>query len=297
MNILVTGGLGFIGYNLIKELHKNSSNIIYSLDNNFTSSNLNKIESNTINYIYGNTKDISTLFKNIKVDYVFHLGEYSRITTSFEDIDYVYEFNSVGTYNVAKFCKDRKIKLIYAASSSKYGDEDNENLSPYAWYKAKNVELIKNFGRWFGMRYSISYFYNAYGEHQILRGKYSAVIGRFIGQYLDGKELTIIGDGLQKRDFTNVSDIVKGLLILMNDTNTDGKEYQFGTGRSYTILEIAKAFNHPYKFVEVKVGERLDGKLYDDKTTKEIGWYPEHDVIEYIKQFILNYKLNERTFD
>ena len=284
MNILVTGGLGFVGYNLIRELHKNTSNIIYSLDNNFTSAERNRIDLYRINYVYGNTKDISILFKNIEIDIVYHLGEYSRITTSFDDINYVHEFNSIGTYNVIKFCSDRSIKLIYAASSSRYGEEDNENLSPYAWYKAKNVELIKNFSKWFGLRYSISYFYNAYGDHQIIRGKYSAVIGRFIGQYLNNENLTIVGSGLQKRDFTDVSDIVRGLVLLINAG--DGKEFQFGTGKSYTILEIAKAFDHPYEFVKLKVGERFEGKLIECESTKEIGWYAEHDVIEYIKNFV-----------
>lgn len=152
--------------------------------------------------------------------------------------------------------------------------------------KAKNVELIKNLSKWFGLNYSIAYFYNVYGNRQISNGKYSAVIGRFIDQYLKGEDLTVVYPGTQRRDFTNVIDIVKGLIKLIDDGDRD--EFQFGTGKNYSILEIAEAFEHKYKIVSERVGERFEGKaIYDDAVGK-IDWHPDTDVIDYIKNFIKN---------
>lgn len=284
MNILVTGGLGFIGSNLISELSKNKDNIIYSLDNNFTSENKNKVFSKNIEYIFGDTREIDRIFADINIDLVYHLGEYSRIVSSFEDIEIVKEFNANGTFRVVKFCADKNIKLIYAASSSKFGDAENQHLSPYAWFKAKNVELIKNFSRWFGLRYSIAYFFNVYGDNQIYEGKYSAVIGRFMQQYLNGEDLTVVYPGDQKRDFTHVSDIVRGLIKLIECG--DNEEFQFGTGDNYTILELAKAFDHPYIIIPERRGERFEGKAMKDESTRKIEWEAEIDVIDYIKRFV-----------
>jgi UDP-glucose 4-epimerase len=287
-HILVTGGLGFIGSNLIEELSKDDDNFIYSLDNNFTANTCNRVYRDNVEYIYSDTRDISRTMRHRYVNVVFHLGEYSRIVPSFDDIDEIHDFNVKGTFSVLRFCTDRNIKLIYAASSSKFGDVNNQYLSPYAWIKAKNVELIKNFSDWFGLRFSIAYFYNVYGDRQIMSGKYSAVIGRFMDQYMKGEKLTVVYPGTQRRDFTNVRDIVKGLSLLIDDG--DGEEFQFGTGKNYSIVEIAEAFDSEYDIIPERVGERFEGRATKNDTTNSIGWRVEIDVIDYIKEFVKNHK-------
>jgi UDP-glucose 4-epimerase len=281
--VLVTGGLGFVGHNLIKVL-VDVVDYVYCIDNNFTSIASNKIDRSNVEYIYGDTRDIFRLMKDKRVDIVYHLGEYSRITTSFEDIDLVHDFNTEGTFKVLRFCQDREAKLIYAASSSKFGDIDNQHLSPYAWMKAKNVELIKNFSRWFGLNYSIAYFFNVYGSGQILKGKYSAVIGRFMDQFSRGEKLTVVYPGTQRRDFTNVEDIVEGLIMLLYKGDRD--EFQFGTGESYSIIDIAEAFNCEYAIVPERKGERFAGRALEDDSIKRLGWAAKNNVIDYIKNFI-----------
>lgn len=289
INVLVTGGLGFIGSNLIEKLIESIDDIhVYSLDNNFISNNDNKILSHRVEYLYGNTSDVDMIMKNRKVDLVYHLAEYSRIVPSFEDIDIVYKFNSIGTFKMLRFCVDRNCKIIYAASSSKFGDDNNQHLSPYAWFKAKNTELVKNFGDWYGLDYSISYFYNVYGNRQILEGKYSAVIGRFMNQFLKNEKITVVSPGNQSRDFTCVDDIIEGLLLLMNKGSK--KEFQFGTGKSYSLIDIAEAFGHPYEIVEERRGERFSGKATRDSSVDEIGWKAKIDVIDYIKRFVKTHR-------
>jgi len=155
--------------------------------------------------------------------------------------------------------------------------------------KAKNVELIKNFSNWFGLKYSIAYFYNVYGDHQIMSGKYSAVIGRFMTQYLNNKPLTVVSPGTQRRDFTYVGDIVEGLIKLIDDG--DGKEFQFGTGRNYSIIDIAKAFDCDFEIIGERKGERFSGVADTDNSTKEIGWSAKTDVIEYIREFVKYHKI------
>ena len=250
MKILVTGGLGFIGANLIERLLQDQNNYIYCIDNNFTGDINNKLDSKRVEYLYGDTRDIQRIMGTKLVEVVYHLAEYSRI--------------------------------VYAASSSKFGHEGNQHLSPYAWFKAKNVELVKNYGKWFDLNYSIAYFYNVYGPRQIMSGKYSAVIGRFLNQLENGQPLTVVQPGTQKRDFTHVEDIVDGLILLTKKGN--GKEFQFGTGENYTMLEIASAFKHAYTMVPERQGERFEGKADVDETAASIGWKAKHNVIMYIRE-------------
>jgi len=207
--ILVSGGAGFIGSHLIEELIKNPNNKIISLDNYFTGSEKNHISG--VEYIKGETKDIEDLIKE-KIDVIFHLGEYSRVMTSFEDIDLVWKLNVLGTFKVLEFCKKNKIRLVYAGSSTKFGEfndgGEGENKSPYAYFKSTNTNLVNNYGEWFGLDYAITYFYNVFGEREIGEGKYATLIAIFTRKYKNGEVLSINAPGTQKRAFTYVKDIV-----------------------------------------------------------------------------------------
>ena len=207
MNILITGGAGFVGTALIKKLLKKykSCNII-SIDNYSAGSKENHVSSKRVIYLERNTADLSIPIPELhdfNPDVVFHFGEYSRIVTSFDNINLCWDYNMQGSKAVLDYCLEKKCKLIYSASSSKFGnDGKDENLSPYAWMKSKVVELIKNYSEWFGLRYDITYFYNAYGPGQIRTGDYATVIGIFEDQYSKGEPLTVVSPGEQSRDFT-----------------------------------------------------------------------------------------------
>jgi UDP-glucose 4-epimerase len=280
---LVTGGLGFVGIHLIRDLVFKGFDVV-CLDNKFTSQTDTIDDLQNVRYVYADTSEIDRVMSKIDVDIVFHLGEYSRIATSFDDIDLVYRLNCEGTYRVCRFCVDRGVKLIYAASSSKFGDPLNQHLSPYAWYKAKNVELIKNFASWFGLDYSIAYFYNVFGDGQICRGRYATVIGIFIDQWLRNEPLTVVYPGYQRRDFTHVSDIVSGIVALVDRGSCS--EFQFGTGTNYSLIEIARAFEHPYVFIPARQGERNSSLADEGGSIESIGWKTTIDVLDYIKHFI-----------
>ena len=214
--ILVTGGAGFIGSNLIAYLIKNTAYKIISLDNYFTGSKKNHITNNRIKYIRGENFNINKILEKYKkqIKVIFHFGEFSRIYQSFLQVEKCLNYNLSGSYQVINFAAKNKIKIIYSASSSVIGNNGkDQNLSPYAWTKAKNIELIKNFNYWFKLNYEIVYFYNVYGPGQILNSRMSAVIGIFETQYKKRKSLTVVKPGSQKRDFTHIDDIVRGCYL------------------------------------------------------------------------------------
>lgn len=286
--VLVTGGAGFIGSNLIEKLNSIDPNLhIVSIDNYFTGLKENHITSANINYLEGYTKNISEIWKKIGLsppNFVFHLGEYSRIPQSFGDFDKVWEFNIDGTKEVVKFCGDNSSKIVYAGSSSKFGNSgEDENLSPYAWMKSKNTELIKNYKKWFKLDYVITYFYNVYGLRQIKEGKYATVIGKFEEQYKNKKPLTVVGKGEQTRDFTHISDIIEGIIICAQKGEND--EFQLGRGQELTILEVAKMFNTEIDFVAERKGERQRG-CSDSNKARQLGWEPKLNLSDYIADFI-----------
>jgi len=279
MKILVTGGAGFIGRSLIRELAKDPKNSIVCLDNYFTGVP-DQVEG--VEYINGSTNNIDNYLLE-KPDVVYHLGEYSRIATSFEDIDKVWELNCHGTYKVIQYCRENKCKLIYAASSSKFGnDGQDENLSPYAWIKAKNVELIKNFGEWFGLEYAIAYFYNVYGPGQITKGKYATVIGIFLEQYKQGQPITVVSPGTQKRYFTHIDDAVAGLEMIGKHGN--GDNYCLCDEKScHSIHEVAKMFSDDIEFIEQQKGNRVDPVVSSRKCNDELGWSTTKSLVKYVK--------------
>ena len=279
MKVLVTGGAGFIGSSLLRELSLNKNLQLFSLDNYFTGTKKNHVKG--VTYITGSTCDIK---KHIKFspDIIYHFGEYSRVSTSFEDLNKVWEYNILGTKRVVEFCLENKSKLIYSASSTKFGDSgDNRNASPYAFYKYYNTEMIKRYHEWFELKYSTCYFYNVYGAGQISEGKYATVIGIFENQNKLGKPLTIVSPGTQHRDFTHISDIVDGLKILMNP-KISGDGYCFGTGKSYSINEVASMFGGTVTYLPVRLGERKNTTI-DLTKSKKIGWKSKIDLKEYIK--------------
>ena len=287
--IIVTGGEGFIGSNLINKLNAKLKNLkIISIDNNLSKQS-NRIKANKTNeivYIKGHTKQIKTLLKKEKnIDTIFHFGEFSRIVKSFEHSEKCFSSNHSGTLEVIKFCSNNNIRIIYSASSSKFGNKGrDENLSPYSWTKSKNIELIKNYAKWFNLDYEIVYFYNVYGPGQIRNGHMAAVIGIFESCYLEGKPLTVIKPGTQKRDFTHVDDIINGVMLAWKK-RLNG-EFMLGTNKNSRVIEIAKLFDHPIEYIEKKPGERLASTIPDLNSQKRLGYKAKIKIEDYIKTFV-----------
>jgi UDP-glucose 4-epimerase len=284
----VTGGAGFVGANLIKSLLSDfPSAAIVSLDNYFTGVPENHVNDPRVTYIDGSTVDIAKIWAERGLagpEIVFHLGEYSRIVQSFDDHDLTWEFNLLGTKEVVKFASANGSKLIYAGSSSKFGnDGQDENLNPYAWTKAKNIEYIKNYANWYGLDHAITYFYNVYGPGQITNGRYATVIGIFEDKYLKGEPLPVVSPGTQTRDFTHVDDIVRGIVLVAQKGSGDG--YLLGTGRQWQLVEVAKLFGTAYELVPALRGERVRGQADNTKATS-LGWHPEHHLDDYVAAFL-----------
>tara|TARA_R110000751_G_scaffold137065_1_gene240182 strand:+ start:323 stop:1156 length:834 start_codon:yes stop_codon:yes gene_type:complete len=273
MKILVTGGAGYVGSNLIKHLKENTNATITSLDNYFTGQEANHIKG--VEYIQDCTWKINELPKQ---DIVYHFGEYSRVVPSFKDVEYLMTSNLWGTSRVLEQCKKWNAKLIYSASSSKFGG--NENLSPYSWVKAKMVELIKNYSEWYGLKYEVCYFYNVYGKNHISDGDYATVIGIFEKQYKEGKALTIVGDGKQSRQFTHIDDIVNALdKVRMKDSN---KEWHLGSDVEYKIIDVARMFTDNIKFIPERKGERYKATTIQNDTKKVLNWKIKNNLEDYI---------------
>jgi len=271
--ILVIGGCGFIGSHLVDQLNKKNNVIV--LDNEYSG---NYKYSKTL-YINDKSENINKHFKNIKIDLVYHFGEFSRINQSFINTKDCLDFNIKGTYEVIKFCTDRKIKLIYSASSAIQGNK--QNLSPYAYSKYHNLNLIKNYSEWFGLKYNILYFFNVYGPRQITSGAMATVIGIFEKQYKNKKSLTVVKPGTQRRNFTHVDDIIKGILESSNKTN---KEIMIGNKKSYSIIEVAKLFKSNITYIKKQKGERFkSGKIINT-----LSFEPKINLVDYINSFLSN---------
>lgn len=273
MKILVTGGAGYVGSNLIKNLKKHTNATITSLDNYFTGQEANHIKG--VKYIQDCTWKINELPKQ---DIVYHFGEYSRVVPSFKDVEYLMMSNLWGTSRVLEQCKKWNAKLIYSASSSKFGG--NENLSPYSWVKAKMVELIKNYSEWYGLKYEVCYFYNVYGKNHITEGNYATVIGIFEKQYKEGKALTVVGDGKQSRQFTHIDDIVNALgKVRMKDSN---KEWYLSSDEEYKIIDVAKMFTDNIEFIPERKGERYKATTIQNDTKEDLNWKIKNNLKDYI---------------
>ena len=266
-NILITGGAGFVGSHLAKRLLQNR-NKVFVLDNYFTGSKTNHHKG--VIYKNDQTKNIFKLFKNISLDFIYHLGEYSRVEQSYEDIDIVMEYNINSFYEILRLTKFHNAKLIYSGSSTKFSKDYDVVESPYSLSKKINTQLLVKYAQWFNIKYAITYFYNVYGSNEIAKGKYSTVIAKFLYLKRKGvKYLPVTKPGTQKRRFTHVDDIINGLLLV--GKQGEGDDYGIGSDKSYTILDIVDIFNMNYKLTPLKKGNRLDAHLKTSKT-KKLGW-------------------------
>ena len=283
MKILVIGGAGFIGSNLIKELIKNENNIIISLDNYSSGSIKNHIKN--VNYIHANTWDILNInikyFKDFEPDIIYHFGEFSRIHQSFDNINKTYKSNTLGTQQVLEYAIKHKSKLIYSGSSAIFGEEENKNLSPYAFTKFNNIQLIHNYKKWFGLDFCICYFFNVYGEGQIKKGDYATVIGVFEDQYVNKVPFTVVKPGTQTRYFTHVDDIVKGIILVTEKGSGDG--YMLGSKEALSINEIFKMFDTQFVYIDERKGERSTPILNSNKEAK-LGWKADKKLEDYISE-------------
>ena len=278
--ILVTGGAGFIGSHLCEYLHKNGFNVV-SLDNYFTGSVSNHIKG--VKYLEGSTKDINSLIQ-FTPKIVYHLGEYSRVEQSFHDIDLIYELNIQGTQQVLEFVRKKKCKLVYAGSSTKFGDGGlSRNTSPYAYSKAINTELVVNYGSWYDISYAITYFYNVYGPREISSGKYATLIGLYKEKFKKNQKLTVVSPGTQERNFTHVADIINGLILI--GEQGQGDNFGIGSNESFSVLSVAEMFGGNIEMVPNNPGNRMKSDVITDKT-KELGWAPTHKLENYINEII-----------
>ena len=277
--ILVTGGAGFIGSNLCERLAKDDQSEVYSLDNYFTGSVANHVEN--VTYIKGDTKDIASLVK-FSPDMVYHLGEYSRVEQSFDDIQKVWHFNKEGTFAVLEFVRKTGCKILYAGSSTKFGDGGlGRSASPYAWTKASNTELVKNYGAWFNVPYAITYFYNVYGPREIQTGKYATLIALLKEKMKNDEPLTIVSPGTQKRNFTHIDDIIDGLVLV--GENGYGDEFGIGSDEAFSILEVAKMYGGKIQMLPERRGNRMSAEVMTEKT-KALGWSSNKKLADYIKE-------------
>lgn len=279
MNILVTGGAGAIGSNLIEKLlelgHK-----VTSWDNYSVGKSKNHVEGAKYSKIDTRNSDIA--FKD-QFDLVYHLGEYSKVVPSFDEINKAWDYNIKGSYELIKMCSDYDVPIVYAGSSTRLS-YPGELHSPYAFFKSTVAKLIQGFADWYGLKYNICYFYNVYGPKTDLWDReWQSVINIFIEQKKEGLPLTITGDGTQKRDFTHVNDIVDGLVLA--GENICNQEFQLGTGVEYSILELANLFDHHFEFIPARPGDRPRGLADIEFTHKTLGYSPKYNLKDYINDY------------
>ena len=292
--IVITGGAGFVGSNLIEHLLVKTNKKIISIDNYSSGSKKNHINNKRVSYIKGNTKQISKiLFKKKKLIHsIFHFGEFARIFQSFKEFDRCYDSNTLGTKSVFKFCLDNNIKLIYSATSASLGNSgDDKNLSPYAFTKSKNLELLENLKKWFNLRFEVIYFYNVYGPRQIKTGDMATVIGIFENQFEKNKPLTVVKPGNQTRRFTHISDTINVCYEAWKKNKC--AHYSISHKKFYSILDVAKMFKTKISFLKPRKGERYASALTKfSNNNKIIRRYGKINLQDYISSFIkgLNYE-------
>ena len=287
--ILVTGGAGFVGSNLIEFLLKNSKYKIISLDNYSSGFKKNHIKNSRVKYISGDTKNIEKLIKNPKnINSIFHFGEFARIYQSFIKMNECLNSNSIGTNAVFNFCLKNKIKLIYSATSATLGNQGNDkNLSPYAFTKSKNLELLENLKKWFGFKYEVIYFYNVYGPKQISKGSMSTVIGIFENAFRNKKPLPVVKPGTQSRRFTHINDTIEICYLAWKKNLC--RHYSISNKKVFSIIDVAKMFKTKIKFLKKRPGERYASALTNmNLSNKVYKHFGEISLKNYIENFTEN---------
>ena len=288
--IVITGGAGFVGTNLIKLLLKKTKYNLISLDNYSSGTKSNHIKDKRVIYLIGHTRDISKILKSYtnKINSIFHFGEFARIYQSFLQMNECLESNSIGSNAVFNYCLTNKIKLIYSATSASLGNKGKDkNLSPYAFSKTKNLELLENLKKWFNFKYEIIYFYNVYGPYQISKGKMATVIGIFEDCFKKNKPMTVVRPGSQSRRFTHINDTVHICYLAWKKNLC--RHYSISHKKSFTILEVAKLFQKKIKFVSKREGERYASALTTmNLSNKVYKYFGKISLKDYITNFIEN---------
>ena len=285
--IIVTGGAGFVGSNMINFLVKNTKFHIVSIDNYSSGSKKNHIKDRRIKYIKSHTKNITKIlnsYKN-KIHSLFHFGEFARIYQSFLKMDECINSNTIGSHEVFNFCLKNKIKLLYSATSASIGNKGNDsNLSPYAFSKAKNLEMLENLKRWYKFKFEIIYFYNVYGPMQIGTGSMATVVGIFEEQYKKNKSLTVVKPGTQSRRFTHIDDTVKACYFAWKKNMC--RHYSISNKKSYSIIQVAKFFSSKIKFLPPRKGERYASALTSmNLSNKVYKMFGKIKLREYVKEW------------
>ena len=287
--ILITGGAGFVGTNLIKLLLKKTNYTIISLDNYSSGSKKNHIRNRRVRYIKGQTVDIEKLIRKPKeLNSIFHFGEFARIYQSFLKMNECIQSNNVGSNAVFNFCLKNKIKLIYSATSASLGNSGKDkNLSPYAFSKAKNLELLENLKKWFNFKYEVIYFYNVYGPNQISKGQMATVIGIFEDYYKKNKPLPVVKPGTQTRRFTHIDDTVYICYLAWKKKLC--RHYSISSKNSHSLIEVAKMFNSKIKFLPKRPGERYASALINKNLSNKMHkYFGKINLKDYIKNFVKN---------
>ena len=287
--IIITGGAGFVGTNLINLLLRKTNYKIISIDNYSSGFKKNHIKNKKVKYIKGDTKDIFQILKNPNtINSVFHFGEFARIYQSFLKMNECINSNSVGTNAVFNYCLKNKIKLIYSATSASLGNKGNDkNLSPYAFTKSKNLELLENLKKWFNFRFEVIYFYNVYGPYQICKGDMSTVIGIFEYHFTSKKPLPVVRPGNQTRRFTHIFDTVEVCYLAWKKNLC--RHYSIANRKSYSILDVAKMFKSRIKYFPKRRGERFASALTNmNLSNKVYKYFGKIDLKKYIHNTVIN---------
>ena len=288
--LVVTGGAGFIGSNLISELLKFKKFRVLSIDNYSSGLSKNHIKNKRVKYLKGNTKNIEVLLKSYigKIHSIFHFGEFARIYQSFKKIDECFSSNIEGSSNVFKFALKNRIRLIYSATSASLGNKGVDmNLSPYAFSKAKNLELLENLKKWFNFRYEVIYFYNVYGERQIYKGDMATVVGIFEDHFKKKKKLPVVRPGTQVRRFTHVYDTIKACIFAWKKNKC--KHYSIASKQSYSIIKLAGMFKTKIIYLPMRKGERFASALTKmNLNNRIIRLTAKIKLNDYIKNFLIN---------
>ena len=284
--IVITGGAGFVGTNLIKYFLKKTKFKIISIDNYSSSTKKNHIKSSRVRYLNAHTKNINSVLNPKKIHSIFHFGEFARIYQSFLQMDKCIESNSIGTNAVINFCLKNKIKLIYSATSASLGNKGKDkDLSPYAFTKAKNLELLENMKKWFNFKYEIVYFYNVYGPNQISKGNMATVIGIFEELYKKNKPLPVVRPGTQSRRFTHIDDTVYVCYIAWKKNLS--RHYSISHKESFSITKVAKMFKSKIKYLPSRPGERYASALTNmNLSNKVYKYFGKIKLKDYINNFI-----------